>query len=176
MKKIEEKENIDGVDLRVYELGFHLVPTLPEEGVSGAMDDVRGVLEAAGGLMISEDIQTEVMELAYPMENITGNKKSVFNSAYFGWIKFEIIPESILTIEAEMKKNPNVFRFLIIKTVREDTFEKVSPISKDEVADIPKEKTDKASKETIEISKEKDTKKEISNEKVDKAIDELVVE
>ena len=43
-------------------------------------------------------------------------------TSYFGWVKFEINPEEIIPLEKEIKAFAPMLRFLLIKTVKENTF------------------------------------------------------
>lgn len=154
-------------DAKIYEVGFHIVPTTAEENVASVVNEVRNSIEGLKGVIVSEGVPSEI-KLSYPISNIVANKKSTFDSAYFGWIKFLVSPENIVKIKGSMEKNPNIFRFLIINTVKEDvTYNK--PATKTR-------KVEKADKPLKEEDKKEVKKEEISEEEVDKAIEELVVE
>jgi len=154
---------IGDIEPKIYEVGFHIVPTIAEDDVSSASNVIRDIVESSQGVIISEG-NPLLLQLAYPMDHIVENKKSIFSSAYFGWIKFQIDPENIKMIKEGLEKDDNVFRFLITKTVRESTLEQkqVFQIKKEPVSTSPEKK--------------KSPKEEISEAEVDKAIEELVVE
>ncbi len=167
-----EKEIIEDVseseDPKIYEVGFHVVPTTAEDDVSSVVNAVRDTIESLSGTIISEGTP-KMIQLAYPMDHIVANKKSIFDSGYFGWVKFQAIPENILKIKDGLNDNADIFRFLIISTVKEDTFSKkaVPKIRKSSTASVATKKTPKAKEEI---------KNEVLEEEVDKAIEELVVE
>jgi len=166
-EKETENNTQEQSDAKVYEVGFHIAPTIAEENVASLANEVRGVIESAQGLIISDGAPSEV-KLAYPISHTVYNKKSTFNSAYFGWVKFLTNPENILKIKDGMEKNTNIFRFLIINTIKEDT-----------ITNKPSARAKRVEKAEKPLNKEdkKDIKKEeISEEEVDKAIEELVVE
>lgn len=171
MKK-EKEEIMENEDtLRIYEVGFHFDPTISDDKIDSALDSMREIVKSSGAVILSDNIIKEQIDLAYKMDSVFENKKRVFDKAYFGWIKFETTPESIPVIEADIKKNPIVFRFLITKTIRENTIENIAV----------SHKGDKRQHKTEEIPViDDDSKKEVSeaevNEAVDKAIEELVVE
>ncbi len=66
-----------------------------------------------------------------------------YDTAYFGWIKFEAAPEAALEIKKAMDANEKVLRYLLIKTARENTLygDKVLPQEKaaEVKADAPKD-------------------------------------
>jgi len=160
-----ETSEMNDSDSRIYEIGFHVVPTVTEEEVVFVANTVKDLIESAKGAIIM-DQNPSLMDLAYSIDHIVANKKSIYNSAYFGWIKFQMEPEAIHSIKDGLEKNENVFRFLIIKTVKEDTLMH-KPVLK------PRKKTATAAG----VGKRpKEEKEEISVEEVDKAIADLVVE
>lgn len=110
----EEKEN------RIYEVGYLLLPTLAAEDVPREVTAIKDLLEKAGAAVISEEFP-KFRALAYGMRKQIGGAIQSFTSAYFGWVKFETEAEKAKEIEAELKRNPNLLRFLLIKTVREET-------------------------------------------------------
>ena len=106
---------------RVYELGYHLVPTLAEEQIPAASGAVRGMIERISKDIIAEELPVFI-DLAYQIVKTVEHKNKRFNDAYFGWIKFEATPSDIATLEEELKKDDNVLRYLVVKTTRENTF------------------------------------------------------
>jgi ribosomal protein S6 len=57
---------------QVYEVGFHLIPTVAEEDLGALVTGVRDSIETAGGRMISDEYP-KLMELAYPMVKVVAN-------------------------------------------------------------------------------------------------------
>jgi len=87
--------------------------------------------------------------------------------AYFGWIKFELEPDSVLQLKENLEQNDSLLRFLIIKTVRENTLVPKKPLAKTG--------SYKKRREPV-ATKEEKVEKEIDKEAVDKKIEELVLE
>ena len=147
---------------RVYELGYHLVPTLSEEQIPGASGAVRGMIERISKDIIAEELPVFI-DLAYTIVKTIEHKNKRFDESYFGWIKFEASPEGIATLEEELKKDENVLRYLVVKTIRENTFiaKKFTGAKVKEV----EEETAVATEAVAEVP---------SEEALDKAIDELV--
>jgi ribosomal protein S6 len=168
MSKKEIEVEIEDSEPRVYEIGYHITPSIPQDDVALVVNTIKDIIESFGG-MVFMDENPELIKLAYPMDHIVSNKKSIFDSAYFGWIKFQTVPEQILKIKSEIEKNESIFRFLIIKTVKENTLSNKMTVKINKTVN-----TDKSAKDTKEMKKEK--KEEISEEEVNKAIEELVAE
>ncbi len=146
---------------RIYELGYHLVPTLAEEQIAQASGAVRGMIERISKDVIAEELPVFI-DLAYTIVKTVDHKNKRFDQAYFGWIKFEGAPAGIAEIEEALKKDPNVLRYLVVKTIRENTF-------------IAKKFTGAKVKELEEVvTAEESAPVVASDEALDKAIDELV--
>ena len=60
------------------------------------------------------------MTLLYTIERALSGKREKFLESYFGWIKFATEREHIAALEASLRGNRNILRYLLIQTVRED--------------------------------------------------------
>ncbi len=118
MKTTEHKETGEKMD--IYEMSYLILPTVPENSVTEEVTAIRGLLDAAGASVISEDFP-KLRDLAYTMEKSIETKNQKYKEAYFGWIKFELPVAQIADIKTGIEKRANVLRHLIIKTVRENT-------------------------------------------------------
>jgi ribosomal protein S6 len=105
---------------RIYEVGYLIVPDIAEENVPAAYGNIKELISSLGGRIISDDMPN-MIPLSYEMEKTVNNKKSKFTSAYFGWVKFEAEPERISEIKKKLEADTNLIRFIIVKTVRENT-------------------------------------------------------
>ncbi len=101
----------------VYEIGFHIVPTVGDEGVSAVVESIRTALGDAE--IISEGFPKKVT-LAYQVERATQGKREKYTESYFGHIKFAMNRDGITAFTVAMRAMQPVLRFLIIETVRED--------------------------------------------------------
>lgn len=102
----------------IYEVGFHLVPTILEDGVGAAVQIVRKLI-GDDAEFISEGYPQKV-NLAYVVERATQGKREKYGEAWFGWIKFATTRNKIPALEAALNDSREVLRSLIIETVRED--------------------------------------------------------
>lgn len=168
----------DESEVQIYELGFHIVPTVEESKLSGDVDSIKSLIEKSGGTFISEEFPKKI-NLAYTIvKDIDGHRHKA-DEAYFGWIKFEIKKDSVLNIKKEMDANKSILRFLIIKTVKESTLIPKSMISsKAETSNNVKlKKAPKIIPTIISTPKYviKKDKAPVSEEELDKTIEELIV-
>jgi len=83
-----------------------------------------------------------------------------YERAYFGWIKFAFSPESLDALRADVEALGGVLRFLVVKTVREDTMHVELYSSRE--------------KKEEESGEEKVAEEPASDVEIDKSIDELV--
>src|ERR1035437_2325699 len=107
-------------DVKVYEIGYLILPSIPEEKVSGEISLIKDILIKHKAEVIADESAT-LRPLAYTMVKKIGITNRRFDSAYFGWIKFEAAPVEVRLIEKEVKEVESILRLLIINTVREHT-------------------------------------------------------
>lgn len=176
IKKVEKenKEKNEENILQVYEVGYHIVPAVPMENIANEVENIKNFLVKEGAEIISEEFP-KILELSYSIKKSVGGMKRNFNTAYFGWIKFDAKENSTAKIKKFFDENENILRFLFIKTVKEDTLfssrEQNTVSSKEET---PPSKN-KSSKEDDLL--EKETKISlVSREELDKTIDKLIAE
>jgi len=112
----EEKE----IRLSVYEVGYLMVPTIAEENLGGEVTTFKDIFLENGATFISDEYP-KLIELAYIMSRSINNKKQKFSYGYFGWVKFECDTDKAKIIKGILDKNEKLVRFLMIKTVRENT-------------------------------------------------------
>ncbi len=154
----------------VYELAFHLLPTVSEDEGAKQVADLKALLEKNSATIISEEA-LKPMQLAYTMVKKLEGKNVTFDTSLFGVIKFDSDVAALDVLKEELDLSKNVLRFLIIKTVREYAPIQNRPVFR-EVK--PPEEVTTLSKPKVEEKKE--DAKPISEEELDKTIEELVSE
>lgn len=161
-----EKENKEkGVDTTVYEMSYLLLPSLASEQVPAKATEIKNMLTSVGGAVISSE-DPILIDLAYPMLKVTLTSRQKVDSGFLGWVKFEIGSENVEIIKKNLDTNAEVVRYLIIKTVRENTLLGGK-------MNIQKEERMKKEEDAlVEVSEEV---KEASLEEMDKSIDDLVI-
>lgn len=126
-KKINESSKED--KSQIYEIGYLLVSSVPEDKVASEVQTLKDYLVKKGADFIGEE-NPELRALAYTMVKKIGSSNHRFEQGYFGWFKFEIAKKEIEEIKKTFESNPNMLRLLIISTIRENTYlGKKSPIA-----------------------------------------------
>jgi len=161
MKKVEKEEVIEG-ELKVYELGYLLVPTLGEEEAPSVYGNIKELISNLGGQFIMDDMP-KLIPLAYTMDKIIQNVRHKFDSAYFGWVKFDMQGDKVEELKKKLDLDTNLVRFLITKTVRENT---VAGKRFGDRTFIKKRPTT--------VRKEGEEVVEINKEEIDKEIDAMI--
>jgi ribosomal protein S6 len=146
-------------DKTIYEIGLNLISTISEEAVAQKFGAIKEKITSLEGEIISEEYP-KMIKLAYEMIKEIDNKNVRFNSAYFGWVKFEMDAASVAEIDKMAKNDSSVLRYIIIKTVRENT--------------IHSPKLPRAIKSVEAV--EEEVVLPIDEEQVDQKIDELIEE
>ncbi len=164
---------------RVYELGYHMVPTLTEEDLQKEVDSLRSAISELKGNFLSEG-EPALIELAYTMYIGDGGKNTAYDKAYFGWIKFDLMPDQLAHLQDEViADNKNILRHLLIKTVAEDTraevnLDELKEVKNDDVlAPAPKvEKADSVEKSAETPAKDKEEAAKDLDETIDKLLED----
>lgn len=100
---------------RTYELGYILVPTVPEQDVAEQVTALKTAIAAVEGAVISEG-EAEFIDLAYQVEKNVKSKKMKWNQGYFGWIKFTAAPDALEALKKALDGNLELMRYMLIKT------------------------------------------------------------
>lgn len=151
-------------DPRVYEVGYILAPTISEEELPLNYGNLKELVASFDGQIISDEMP-KMITLAYQMLKVVANVRSKFTTGYFGWIKFEMDPQKVLELKKKLDLNPNIVRFLIIKTVKENTIAAKRFVYREGVhKKAPIKNKEEGAVENVEINKEE----------IDKEIDAMV--
>ncbi len=165
MEKLENEEVLEAPvdERRVYELGYLIIPLVSEENLGAIVSALKSLIENSKGIVLGDE-WPKMRSLAYEMAKKIETKKHTFDTAYFAWMKFEAEPSAVAAIKEEINRIENILRFMIIQTIRESSIKRVSSVVYAAKADVD------------EDSKKDDTKVGVSEEELDKTIQELVVE
>ena len=168
MSEITAPDETEIAVTRIYEVGYHIVPTVKDEDVEKIVGEIRTVIEKTGGSFIAEAAPS-LLRLAYPMTVREGEKSTDYDRAHFGWIKFESSPESASTLERSLRTNPLIVRCIVFKTVREDTRAKMKAPT---LREVKRTDTIKAAPKKVSEAE----KAPVSEEELDKALETLTAE
>lgn len=105
---------------RIYEVGYHVLPTVAEDQVEKVVGEIRASIEKASGSFIAEGAPA-MTKLSYPMDMREGDKIVSYDRAYFGWIKFEAPVAVVAALDEVLKAHGQIVRHIIFQTVREET-------------------------------------------------------
>ena len=114
-------EEVTGQDPVVYEISYLFIPSLAPEALLKETEGLTGTITRLGGSVLQTG-DARSIRLAYPMVKSVLNKRSVFDSAFFGWVKFELVPEKVLELKRTLADDEIIIRFLIIRTIKEAPF------------------------------------------------------
>lgn len=170
-KNYKNKDSIgetDSLDPKVYEIGYLLVPSIPEENIPIIYGNLKELIANLDGRMISDEMPV-ILNLAYIMQKTVQNVRNKYDTAYFGWVKFFMDSEKVLELKKKLDLDPNIIRFLIIKTVKENT------ISAKRFTNTQKDFSHKKNS-TISRNTEPEKILPIDKEEIDKEIDAMVSE
>jgi ribosomal protein S6 len=118
------------VDSRIYEISFIFDNKLDEGAALDKANAIKQSIATLGGSFISEEAPY-MRELAYEMVRVVNNINVRFNEGYFGWIKFEMDGSKVKELEKGLKLDEQLVRYLVVKTVRENTvYTKRAPVIK----------------------------------------------
>ena len=165
MEKKEESKKGEN-QAKIYEIGYHIIPAVSVENLAGEVDKIKNFLTENGLEAIAEEFP-RLIDLAYIMPKVVGGARRKFDTAYFGWIKFDAGEAPIAKIKKFFDENENILRFLLINTVSENTIfsAKIPDIQvKEEIKDVKKE------------TEGKEINSPISEDELDKTIDKLIAE
>lgn len=166
----KEPQAPENEGVRIYEVGYHILSTAKEEDVENIVSSIRKEIEKTGGSLISEGAPQSV-KLSYTMSVNKGGKNTHYERAYFGWIKFEANAEASGKLNESLTADENVLRFLIFKTLREDTRASARPKTLREVR-----RTDTITSTPKKGAEPKEVSKEVSEKDLDKALEDLTNE
>lgn len=165
---VESKETgADAGVVRIYEIGYHIVPTTKEEDLDTIVGTIRSIIEKTGGSFIAEGAPA-LTRLSYPMSIREGEKHIEYDRGYFGWIKFEADVAVAHALDASLKKNSELLRHIIFQTVREDTRAKYRA---PQLREVKRTDTIKSTPRRVEESAAP-----LSEEQLEKALSEITEE
>jgi ribosomal protein S6 len=146
---------------KVYEVSALFAPELDSAGLSQEVESLKNKLTSLEAEIISSGGPTHI-RLAYTVEKHVNNKIRRADFAHFYWVKFAVEPAAIKAVESyfKLELNEKVLRYLLVKTVRENTV--LTELTETKVSDIKNE-------ELIDEVLASDLKKESEAEKADEA-------
>jgi small subunit ribosomal protein S6 len=107
-----------GIENRVYEISYILVPTITEDAAAEKISSLKQSIASFGASFISEEAPY-MRDLAYEMLRVIKNVNNRFDTGFFGWIKFELDPANLSKVEKMFKLDEDVIRYIAVKADRD---------------------------------------------------------
>ena len=161
-----EAKTSRGDGVLVYEASYILLPSLASEQVPAKAVAIKSMLTSVGGQVLTGE-DPVLIDLAYPMLKIVSTVRHKVTTGYFGWVKFEISTDGIEKLKKALNADDLVIRYLIIRTVRENTLLNGKMNLAKEKDQKVKFVSDDAEDVTEEVV--------VNQEEIDKSIDDLVI-
>ena len=156
-----ENKTENDIDSRIYEVGYLLAPKIEEGEVPAHYSNLKDLIATLGGSVIADEIP-RMINLAYTIAKVVQNVRNKYDTAYFGWTKFEMEPEKVLELKKKLDLDTNIVRFLLVKTVRENTTPPKRFMNRDGIRRKPV------------VAGENEVVAPINKEEIDKEIDAMV--
>ena len=162
----EKHEDKDAAVL--YELGYHLVPSLGEDDLALRVADLQKKITALGGKIHSEGAP-QSFTLAYTMHKLRGGKWDRYDTSFFGWTRFEASTESIPALKEELDHNEYFVRYLLTRIDPDALLPQKVYKPKIDLKEVETKPKQLEKKQTTD-----EPKAEVSEEELDKQIEELI--
>lgn len=117
VERDEMELDADTAELRVYELGFHIDPELPQEEVKKTYQSVRETIAKAGTVVAEGEPQN--VQLAYTISRSDTTGRRDFNTAYFAWIAYEADGAGHQSVTDMAAAEKRIIRFIDLRTDKE---------------------------------------------------------
>ena len=123
MKEIETE-----IDSRVYETAILIIDSMTESQALDKYNAIKQSIADLGASFISEELPY-LRELSYEMVRVIKNQNVRFNHGYFAWIKYNLSPNQVTTIDKKLALDEEIIRYQTVKTVAENTtYTKPNPV------------------------------------------------
>ena len=103
----------------VYEVGFHCISSIGEQGVPAVVESIRAALQKNEAEIISEQFPVKTA-LAYTVERAVAGKREKHTESYFGWVKFALEREHLPAFQESLRSMSDVLRYIVVETVRQE--------------------------------------------------------
>ena len=112
-----EAEVVEIAETASYELAFHVLPTVAEGEVATVFQNLKDIITKAGGEITIEEAPAR-FDLAYEIIKYLEGRNRKFTSAYFGWVRFTVVPSAIDEITEGVEGTKELLRHLLIKLTK----------------------------------------------------------
>ena len=167
--KEKQTEAEESGELVRYELGYHLVPFITEEALPTEVGHIREIIERSGGISTADQFPT-ARPLAYEIARMTAGKRQTYTQSYFGWIQFELVPSALAEVKLALDGNDRILRLIIVRAKREIPLASRTASIVQPLEETPSLRDEKP------VVKASESSPVLTDEELDKTIEELVIE
>ena len=157
----------------IYEVSYLLLPSVIVEEVGDVVEQIKSAILSNGGTIISDE-NPVLIDLAYSMTKVVGAVRNKCDKGYFGWVKFEIQKDGLEVVKKLLDTSDTVLRYILMKTVRENTLlqgkmmlKREEKVRKEEMKDV------EISDDVVPLSPQVESV--AVDRDLDKSIDDLVI-
>ena len=158
----------DKGEMQLYELGYHLVPSLGEDDLALRVGDLQKKITSLGGKIHSEGAP-QSFTLAYTMSKLRGGKWDRYDTTLFGWTRFEATGDVIPPLKEELDHKDEMVRYLLVKLDRDALLPPRVYKPRVDLREVETKPKQLEKKQTVE-----EPKGEVSEAELDKQIEELI--
>lgn len=108
---------MDEKNMKIYEVGYLVIPLLDETAVQSLAASLKSGLTALGAT-ITEEGAPKMTSLAYTLSRRIGEKKFDFAEGYFGSFRYDAMPETAAAIKELFDREEKLLRTLIVSLDR----------------------------------------------------------
>ncbi len=137
------------MNIHTYELAFLALAELSESEAEATQSTLVGAVEQAGGQVVSKG-DVHYIRLSYEMIKKVGSKNTRHNEAYFSWVKANLAPEALQSIDQLLRSQSEVLRHMIVATSAENSLTDVFSLEQEEETLVAEEKTDETSTDSAD--------------------------
>lgn len=157
---------VSEAESKTYELGYHLTPELEEADIKTRVQELTDLITREEGSILSSK-EPKHTHLSYPI----GRKQY----SYFGTFDFKAPSDAIERINAQMKLQDGILRFLLTKKLHAGEGQRVlgehrAKQTRDRFRELPLER----GTAPAPTEQEEKTRKEIKTEEIEKEIEEVI--
>ncbi|OHA18748.1 MAG: 30S ribosomal protein S6 [Candidatus Taylorbacteria bacterium RIFCSPHIGHO2_01_FULL_46_22b] len=157
---VSEQNTEEKGQTRVYEVAYLVSPHVAEDKIAEVVSHIKQALEQRGAFVISDEYP-KFRPLAYTVVRQHEGKNEKYQTAYFGWVKFELGASTLADLKKTLEQENRLIRFLIVKVDRETKLSVRPQFWR---------------KETVHKETPKPDAPKMTEAEIDKTIEELVVE
>lgn len=166
---MSKKETKTTENAKLYELGFHINPTLAEEKANAVFSQIKDVITSNKGEVVKEGALKNI-KFAYTIIKKVEGVNERFTNGYFGWVKFNAESDVIAKIKKAVDNEVSIIRYIMVKTV--DDFEHSTEKLAAEIAETESEEVTEDAADA-DVKSEEKADAEAPKDEVDQAIDKL---